>query len=242
MTGNGGDLIPIALEGAKATGAPLGAAIGTTLSNVWQGVLGDRVAAWRIKNAMSYNEPIHRLAEERGLTINLDRIPESFAFSWFDKATQEDSPEIQELFAQLLANAAGGNEDAMAKRNVELVGRLSPSDANLLQAIYEEYASKYGDHQNGQCWLADWEGFSKNTAREDLSIESISYENMQNLGVLEVERVTSLHASKLERWLRGQTGQDGGGFHTHYPVEDAILLSDEVYLTETGMSLLNALF
>lgn len=33
------------------------APVGGTLSDVWQGLLGDKVAAWRLKNAMATQKP-----------------------------------------------------------------------------------------------------------------------------------------------------------------------------------------
>jgi len=132
---SGAELFPIIAKDASETGKPLRDAVGTSLADVWQGLWGDKLAAWRLKNAAKVNDKLGKELAERGLTLNLDKIPERFAYSWFDKASQEDEPEIQALFAKLLANAAEGNEEALNRRNIELLSRLAPQDAKLLELL-----------------------------------------------------------------------------------------------------------
>lgn len=233
------ELIPIV---RAAVPDELGGAIGNSLADVWQALVGDRISSFRMKNAAKLSARLQKRLKEEGSSINWSRIPERYAVSWFEHATDEDEPSIQELFAKLLENAADGSSDARERRNIELVARLSASDAALLLLIYEEYANKYDGHETGMVWLTDWPNFISLSQRSNPSIQSISYENLQNLGIIEVETVSSLSQSKLDRWFKGKLGQDGGGFYTEYPVEDAVETSDEVLLTETGVSLLRGLF
>lgn len=134
MTGK--ELYPL-MKGAGQALPELNSAKGGVLSDVWYGLIGDRVAAWRLRNAADLNETLGKELAKRGTALNLDTIPERFAFKWFEKATEEDEPEIQELFAKLLTNAAEGNEEALTRRNVELVSQMSPKDAELFQKLVE---------------------------------------------------------------------------------------------------------
>lgn len=80
MTGS--ELFPIVTDSVK----PVGSAVGGTLAEVWQGILGDRVTAWRIKNAASINEKLGQHLAKTGQTLNLDKLPASVAYSWFQRA------------------------------------------------------------------------------------------------------------------------------------------------------------
>ncbi len=238
---SGGDLIPIALEGARATGGPLGDAIGSTLSNVWQGLLGDRVAAWRIKNAMAYNKPINRLAKERGLEINLEKIPESFAFSWFDKATQEDNPELRELFAQLLANAAEGNDEALKRRNVELLSKLAPADAHLLNIFAREYRKQVSGE--GSYFWADTCSVDArlfhHPCKDDFKVKDQSaFDTLISLRIIEESVSFSLDRDIM---VRIASVNHEYGIQSFSEYDRAVVESREYIVTPTGASLIKAL-
>jgi hypothetical protein len=120
--------------------APVAKAVGGTLADFWQGVVGDRVTAWHIRNAASIDQKLRVDLSAKGLEFDTANLPEGVAFRWFQRATEADEPEIQNLFAKLLANAANGDEDALRKRNIDLVSNLTPDDARLLGYIADRYA------------------------------------------------------------------------------------------------------
>ena len=216
-------------------------AVGGTLAEVWHALIGDRVSAYRMRNAAQISKKLAAILDEGGHTVNWERVPDRFAITWFEQATKEDEPSIQDLFATLLSRAAQGCEDALEKRNVDIVARLSPSDAKLLQAIYEEYSSKYAETKVGEIWLDSRADFTLTSEGRD--IDQQSYENLQNLGIIDAKPIASLDTSQMTRWLHGQTGMEGGGgLFTNYPLEHAVLFHDEIYLTQTGRSLLQALY
>ena len=82
--------------------------VGETLGDLWRGIAGDRVGQWRLRNAMELQKKTFQEAKRLGLVINPDRIPERFAIAWFEEATKADEPEMEILFARLLARAAAG--------------------------------------------------------------------------------------------------------------------------------------
>ena len=242
---SGGELIPIVTTAGKDAAKPLSEAIGTTLSDVWQAVVGDRVAAWRLKNAAAYHEPLKRELAEHGVMLNLDKIPERFAFTWFDKATQSDEPEIQELFAKLLANAARGNEDALRKRNIELVSGLTPSDAKLLEIInkrFRDYAKRV--------WAGHRHMFT-------MTMDSKFYQGLIDDGLEDVSSVDALVAVGVLRFLT-YTSVDQGAIAALFELPREINRNDLVInpsamermltttqalnLTRVGVSLLDALY
>ncbi|MBB3941766.1 hypothetical protein GGR39_003447 [Novosphingobium fluoreni] len=136
-----GSIVPIVAKKADELSKPLGSAVAGTLADAWHAILGDKVVAWRLKNAAKVSEKLEKEVAERGLTLKTAALPESYAYRWFEKASEEDEPELQALFAKLLANAASGNEAALQRQNIDLVSRLTPDAASLLSQV----ASKYRD-------------------------------------------------------------------------------------------------
>ncbi len=218
-------------------------AVGGTLADVWQVLVGDRISAYRIRNAAALSEKLNEKLADQGRVVDWSRVPERFAVAWFEHATKEDDPELQDLFATLLANAAAGCDEALERRNAELLARFSAADALLFKSIYESYAGEITKSDSGYWLLDEWSAFERETKREEQGFASIAYDNLKNYGIIDIQRESHLDERKLERWVRGQTGQDGGGgLWTTYPVEDAIVAYDQVGLTETGRSLMKALF
>jgi hypothetical protein len=111
--------------------------VGNTLSDTWQFVLGDRIAAWRLTNAAKIQLKVNEQVKALGLTLNAAKIPERYAFAWFDEATKQDEDEIQTLFAKLLAKASTGDEDALDRRLIGILGQLTPYDAKAFKALCE---------------------------------------------------------------------------------------------------------
>ena len=116
--------------------------IGGTLGETWQALFGDRVAAWRLKNAIETQKRLHDELRKAGLALNTSKIPERYAFAWFEEATKQDEPEIQALFARLLARAAAGEEDAADRRHLGTVGQMCPMDARIFLQMFDAATSK----------------------------------------------------------------------------------------------------
>ena len=115
--------------------------VGSTLGDAWAIAIGDRMAGWRARNAMKYQPLLQQEAARLGLTINHAKIPDRYAFAWFEEATKQDEPEIQLLFARLLTRAAAeqqATERAPDRRLIDVLGRLTPADALLFQRLYSD--------------------------------------------------------------------------------------------------------
>lgn len=114
------------------------APVGGTLNDVWQSLIGDRISHYRLKNAMSLQKATNAEASRLGLTLNSARIPDRYVFAWFEEATKQDEPEIQILFARLLARAASGDPDAEDRRLITALKEMTPNDAAVFQRIYSD--------------------------------------------------------------------------------------------------------
>lgn len=197
-----GELVPIvkaATESVRSgeTGKPLREAVGSTLADVWQGIVGDRVAAWRMKNAAAISAKLTDKLARTGVKIDTARVSERYAFTWFEEASKQDQPEIQDLFATLLANAAGGNEEALEQRNLEIVSRMAPKDAQLLRIVLDKLERR-GTLFGPEIVTFRWrEARFLEIAKRDYGFDDyISVENLIRLGV--VDRDLELDTAALE--------------------------------------------
>ncbi len=117
----------------------LDSAKGGALADLYHLAFGDRIAAMRLKNGAKIYEKLKGELQTKGLKLNAETLPERFIFKWFEEATQEDSPELQELWAKLMASAAGGNEEALNRRNIDLLSKMQPEDAKALHIMADAY-------------------------------------------------------------------------------------------------------
>jgi hypothetical protein len=236
MAGN--ELFPILVED---TTKPMRAAVGSTLAHAWQGILGDRILAWRLERAAKLDERLKGKLALSGLTINLDTIPEGFAFKWFEQATQADEDDILDLFATLLANAAAGNEDALKKRNIDLVSRLSPEDATFLAFVHRkrrEYLnSRRFPHDPFEIRI-DWV-LDREIKDEHFDFESAS-DSLVSLGILRLENVYSLDDTGIGNMI-AVTQRHGSDF-VNLDLSRMLNTEQKFVLTTVGQSLLEALY
>lgn len=199
------------IEPAKQLTQP----IVTTLSDTWAAVIGDRVAAWRLKNAAALQISVNEEVGKFGLQLNRSKIPERYAFAWFEEATKQDEPEIQELFARLLARAAAGDQDALDRRHLELLSRFTPIEARLLQRLPDlglkppAYSAPFG--------IALYRAMRDEEGQERATI---AFEHLTTLGVF--DRYFSLK-------------------HGEHFQPDQYSVEEETALSATGLSLCRAL-
>lgn len=162
------------VESARQALAPIGA----TLSDTWAALIGDKVAAWRLKNAAALQRAVHAEVAALGLKVDRAQIPERYAITWFEEATKQDEPEIQQLFARLLARAATGDEDAADRRQLEILTRFTPMDAKTFAWLFE--GADPGKHPS---W-PEYDAWRR--AKDELGDGGwMSIEHLMALGVLE---------------------------------------------------------
>jgi len=213
------------------------APVGGTLSDIWQGVVGDRVAAWRLKNAVKIQCEIHRELEEAGLALNASKIPERYAFAWFEEATQQDEPEIQALFARLLVRAANGDEHAKDRRHITLLSQLTPADAQVFAAMFDPKTRQglaRGMRHTPPVW--DEGSITRKMEREVGEHARASIEHLVNIGI--VSRAFRLELGGM-RSVRRYLNLDDVGNIAKAAAED-LKIERELCATVLGMSLYSA--
>lgn len=208
---------------------------GGVLSDVWSGLVGDRIQLWRLRNAAKLSESLGRELDGRGIKLNLDTVPERFAFSWFEKATQEDQPEIQELFTKLLANAAEGREAALDRRNISLVSELTPPAAQLFVDICDLIRSP-----SRKFFMPDFRFAHVETTPERSNYpyeRALEWERLMHLGLIRTLDEIDVRPPK----------KDGGLFWSRNPFSavlsntKSVDLTDDMMITRTGVALALAL-
>ena len=149
------------------------------ISDAWAMVLGDRFAIWRVRNAANLQIKLNAELKRLGLSLNQSKIPERYAFAWFEEATKHDDPEIQKLFARLLAKASSGDDDASDCRNLEILARFTPMDAKVLEIVFrrEGIGNGRGTVDEYELWRA--------LKEEEGKQATLSLEHLINLGLLE---------------------------------------------------------
>lgn len=118
-----------------------------TLGDTWSALVGDRISAWRLKNAADLQVKVLAHVGALGLKIDRTKVPERYALTWFEEATKQDEPEIQDLFARLLARAAAGDHDALDRRHLDVLTKLTPLDARTFEWFFTK--AKLGVQPSG---------------------------------------------------------------------------------------------
>ncbi|MBD8699287.1 hypothetical protein IFT54_05590 [Sphingomonas sp. CFBP 13714] len=216
------------------------APVGGTLSETWSALIGDRVAYWRAKNAMKYRPLLTEEASRLGLKLNAAKIPDKFAFAWFEEATKQDEPEIQILFARLLARAADADSSSTGdRRMIDILARLTPGDALLFQRLYSNQpfpdTGSYSDtkgigHESEKGWPVDW--LTSLLGHVHVGYDPVSLENLVLQGC-------------LSRSLRLDFSRSGGAVATPTPkhiawgkeIADRVKQREYIEATDLGIAL-----
>ncbi len=229
-----GSIVPIVAKKADELSKPFSGAVAGTLAEFWNGIVGDRVVAWRLKNAAKVSEKLEKEVAERGLTLKTAALPESYAYRWFEKASEEDEPELQALFAKLLANAACGNEAALQRQNIDLVSRLTPDAAAMTKRLAIMYGAAlertrgYDDmHKHAYSSV----GFDPYEVEDQLEAASL----LVSLGVLQLDFALDDRLSRLLSAV-GRFSDDGS-----IRINDHLKVKSRYVLTRLGVSLIEAL-
>lgn len=212
-----------------------------SLSDAWNAVVGDRVAARRLKNAANLQLHVREEIARLGLALDPARIPERYAFSWFEEATKQDEAEIQILFARLLAKAAAGDEDASGRRHLEILSRFTPMDAAILNYFFETELAETKAGEDGQIndidiveyrlWSAVGSKFGERAWQ--------SVEHLISLSV--IERRSSINPNSVYNMLSNLQAGAGGEVSPSYGTSHELEIQAFLAATSTGLSLFRAI-
>jgi len=101
-------------------------------------MLSDQMKLWRFQNLLKIREKVDRLVSERNVPEDLlGALPFGDAMRTLEAASQEDTDEIQELWARLIVKAASETEEpSVNKVHIEILQSLTPADSALLDLLF----------------------------------------------------------------------------------------------------------
>lgn len=157
------------------------------IADTWAAVIGDRLAGWRLTNAMRTRERVLSEASRLGLRLNLERIPTRFALTWLEAASKQDDDTLQTMFARLLPRCGSdGAEETADERLIKVLSELSPPDASLFQRLYSErpFPADFGPYAEFRGFLEETDGYPRywlqsilkhiNFQNVDLSLDNLN--------------------------------------------------------------------
>jgi Abortive infection alpha len=175
------DFIPISDEQAKLGKEIVGAArdIGGYLADILDdlpknlvGLLGDKVRAWRLEHMVKLLKKAKKLLDEQGVKEPISPNPK-VTLPILNAAADENSEELQDLWARLLAAAMNPTRSKQVRIGfAEALRKLDPLDALVLK-----WMSLHGN-------IVD--AATKNRAAEELGVTrdevEVSLMNLQKVG------------------------------------------------------------
>jgi len=103
-------------------------------------IFSDSVKLWRFRNLLTIRDKVDAIVAERGLTNEqLKALPYGDSLRVADAASCEDQPELQALWARLIANAMSGERGSIERALVDLLKSLSPTEVMLLDLLWKWY-------------------------------------------------------------------------------------------------------
>lgn len=145
-------------------------------------LLRDYVTAFRIEKQVQLLNRLRKVLGRAGITPS--RVPMKLLSPIFDAATLEENGELQEIWANMLANAANPESpDAVAPSFPGILKEMRPADVKFLATVYEEFFLKLDPNQ-----------ISKSVNTPSISYTSLSYV-MKKAGLLQQEK----YARQTER-------------------------------------------
>lgn len=128
-------------ECLKRSLVPVADAVG----NVGQSTVmigGEWIKLWQMTNAVSVGQKAVKILNKRGITSKeqLRDITTKFGILYVEGASVEDEPELQELWAKLLANALDPHfEGDIRVSFMSIIKDLTPLDIKILDAMHNEF-------------------------------------------------------------------------------------------------------
>lgn len=100
------------------------------------GMLGDQFAVWRTKRQVRLAERYLDFMRDRNLTVATRDIAPAFLLPLIDRASIEDSDDLQDVWAMMLANAADADSGAeMRSAFVSMLAEMTHLDVVILAKL-----------------------------------------------------------------------------------------------------------
>jgi hypothetical protein len=132
---------PQAVEGI--IGSTLDAIGRPALRDIYNAALGDRIIGWRLSNLAN----VFRIYQEATKDLPPEGrrfVAEKVGIRVVEEASLEDNPDLQKIWANLLAAAVSKKRPEVAPRYISVVRELSPDEALFLKAMYDHAPNTTG--------------------------------------------------------------------------------------------------
>jgi hypothetical protein len=150
----------------------------------------DSFRAWRFKRQVRLFKRVQEICAES--EIRPQAVKLQFLFDVVDKATLEEDDELQNLWANLLANAADSREQVLVKTAFpEILKQISKEEALYLLELLEVA-------QKTEMFVLNAHSFEfiQNEPEHKPKLDAISYDNLKRLGLIELNTETIPAASR----------------------------------------------
>lgn len=165
------------------------------------GIVSDQVAWWRFKNQVNISKKAQGKITASGL--KKQQVPLKVLAHIFQSSSFEEDVDMQEKWANLLANAATGKID-VSPNYPAILNELSPIEVKILDNVFNE-ASKELDYQKRKTMqfssIKLQEKFGLNEAKMDLIIENVYrlnlFQSPAGQGFLQGDSYVALRTTKI---------------------------------------------
>jgi len=128
------------IDAAREFGAWVAPFIGGSLEQV-MGMFRDKLAYMRWERQVRLVQRAKQFLAERGLSSGTRPIPMKLAIPLLQAASLEEDDELQDIWANLLVNAADANSGVEIRRAyISILEELTPLDVRILSTIYSNPA------------------------------------------------------------------------------------------------------
>lgn len=211
---------------------------------------GEWIKIWQMNNAVIVGEKAVKILKNRGITNKnqLRSITTKFGILYIEGASVEDQPELQKLWAQLLANAVDPNfKEELRSSYITTISDLNTLDAIILEQIHEDNIRKpnktFFPYTEDMYTNSD---FKKNYQAISWESIEISFDNLRRLRLIDN---ISIELSPKVNGVNGKiatqkvdlskTGLGGGDFDMTVKTFRSLTQS-YVYLTPLGKAFVNS--
>jgi len=101
------------------------------------GILGDQLKYYRLKQWIRINSKAAKLLE--GLNVEPSQLPIKVVLPLLEKASIEDDPDLQDMWAKLLANMSLSITSGLEVRMIDVMSQMTNLDARIFEFMYREF-------------------------------------------------------------------------------------------------------
>ena len=112
--------------------------IGSTIADIFGGLVGDRVRQWRTRNLVTGLAATAHYLRVKGIPLDKARaLPDGEMFTMFENLSKQDDPDLVALWSGLLANAVSPDSEMVLEPIlIETLKQISGGEAVCLEYIW----------------------------------------------------------------------------------------------------------